>query len=133
MSDTGSKTGFITPANQGQGTMLLLDLPSDLLSKILLSLASTGKPAPLVRMGMVNRELHLRVSADRELWRTYWTAWLDGMRPPLLPNNLRRPERISPMEVDYEVMLIRKVAEVQMRHDAQLRLRRKRIQEDRLE
>lgn len=113
--------------------MLLLDLPSDLLSKILLSLASTGKPAPLVRMGMVNRELHLRVSADRELWRTYWTAWLDGMRPPLLPNNLRRPERISPMEVDYEVMLIRKVAEVQMRHDAQLRLRRKRIQEDRLE
>jgi len=113
--------------------MLLLDLPSDLVGKILLTLASTGKPAPLVRMGMVNRELHLRIAADRELWRAYWTAWLDGMNPPLLPNNLRRPERISPMDVDYEVMLIRKVAEVQMRHDALLRQRRKRVQEDRLE
>jgi len=113
--------------------MLLLDLPSDLVGKILLTLASTGKPAPLVRMGMVNRELHLRVAADRTLWRAYWTAWLDGMRPPLLPNNLRRPERISPMEIDYEVMLIRKVAQVQMRYDALSRQRRKRVQQDRLE
>ena len=113
--------------------MPLLDLPSDLVGKILLTLASTGKPAPLVRMGMVNRELHLKIAADRELWRAYWTAWADGMCPPTLPNNLCRERRISFMDLDYEVMLIRKVAEVQMRHDALLRQRRKRIQEDRLE
>lgn len=126
--------------------MLLLDLPSDFLGMILLTVASTGKPALLVRMGMLNRELHLRVSADRELWRRNWTAWLDGgMRTPLLLTYLWPPERIRSMDVDYEVMLIRKWAEVQMRsfrqlvaelkmpHFAQLRLSSKRIQEHRLE
>jgi len=133
------KIGFITTAQVDRGTMLH-DLPSDLMDQILHALASTGQPGALMRMGMVNRALHLQLCADRSIWRTYWTAWVWGMQPrgvktelPPLPNNLPAVEDMYSLDVDYEVMLIRKVALVQMRHDEKLRRRRKRIQDDRLE
>lgn len=98
--------------------MPLHELPPELLRQIALCLAAEGKPAPLVRMGMVNRAMHLLVGSDLSLWRTYWVGWLRGLQPPRMPNNLFAYERMDPLDIDYDVMLLRKVALVQMRHDA---------------